>query len=79
MRRSLATRYARLSAVAAAVVFLFLASLYGWRSVQHARSVRSAPPAVPVSVQQQSQTFAFSKANGERTLFQVEADRKSVV
>ncbi len=73
MRRSQATRYARLSAVAAAVVFLFLASLYGWRSLQHARSVRSAPPAVPVTVQQQSQKFAFSKANGDRTLFEVEA------
>jgi len=73
MRRSQATRYARLSAVAAAVVFVFLASLYGWRSLQHSRSVRSAPPAVPVTVQQQSQKFAFSKANGDRTLFQVEA------
>ncbi|HKO03117.1 MAG TPA: hypothetical protein VJW51_00130, partial [Candidatus Acidoferrales bacterium] len=73
MRRTQATRYARLSAILAAAVFLFLASLYGWRSLQHARSVRSAPPAVPVSVQQQSQKFAFSKANGDRTLFQVEA------
>src|SRR5208282_332999 len=73
MRRSQATRYARLSASAAAVVFVFLASLYGWRSLQHARSVRSAPPAVPASVQQQSQKFAFSKANGDRTLFEVEA------
>src|SRR5271170_5875020 len=73
MRRSEATRYARLSAVIAAVVLAGLASLYGWRSVQHARSLRSAPPAVPVTVQQQSQKFAFSKANGDRTLFQVEA------
>src|SRR5271156_557388 len=73
MRRSEATRYARLSAVFAGVVFLLLAGLYGWRSVQHDRSVRSAPPAVPVTVQQQSQKFAFSKANGDHTLFQVEA------
>ena len=41
--------------------------------MQHARSVRSAPPPVPVSVQQQSHKFSFAKANGDRTLFQVEA------
>ncbi len=73
MRRTAALRYARLSGTIAAVVFLFLAALYGWRAVQHARSVRSAPPAVPATVQQQSQKFSFSKANGDRTLFQVEA------
>jgi lipopolysaccharide export system protein LptA len=73
MRRSEALRYARLSASIAAVVFLLLAGIYGWRALQHARSVRSAPPAVPVTVQQQSQKFSFSKATGDRTLFQVEA------
>ena len=73
MRRSEAVRYARLSAIVAGVVFLLLAGQYGWRAVEHARSVRSAPPAVPATVQQQSQTFAFSKTNGDRTLFQVQA------
>src|SRR5271154_7130411 len=73
MRRSEAVRYARLSAIIAGVVFLLLAAQFGWRAMQHARSVRSAPPAVPSTVQQQSQKFAFSKANGDHTLFQVEA------
>jgi len=41
--------------------------------MQHARTVRSAPPAVPATVQQQSRKFSFSKANGDRTLFEVEA------
>ena len=75
MRRTAALRYARLSGTIAAVTFLILAGIYGWRARQHARSVRSAPPAVPVTVQQQSQKFSFSKANGDRTLFQVEASR----
>ena len=73
MRRSEALRYARLSAAFAAVVFLILAGIYAWRSVQQARSVRSAPPPVPATVQQQSQRFSFSKANGDLTLFKVEA------
>ena len=73
MRRSEASRYARLSAIFAGVVFLVLAGIYGWRALQQARTVRSAPPPVPVTVQQQSQKFSLSKANGERTLFQVEA------
>ena len=73
MRRSEALRYARLSATVAGVVFLFLAGLYTWRAIEHARTVRSAPPAVPTTVQQQTQKFAFSKANGDRTLFEVEA------
>ena len=73
MRRSEAVRYARLSALVAGVVFLLVAGQYGWRAIQHAKSVRSAPPAVPMTVQQQSQTFAFSKTNGDRTLFEVQA------
>jgi len=73
MRRAETLRYARLSATFAAVVFFILAGIYGWRSLQQARSVRSAPPPVPVTVQQQSQKFSLSKANGGLTLFQVEA------
>ena len=73
MRRTEALRYARLSATFAAVVFLALAGIYGWRALQQARSVRSAPPPVPVTVQQQSQKFSLAKANGDLTLFQVEA------
>ena len=73
MRRSEAVRYARLSAIVAGVVFLIVAAQYGLRAVRHAESVRSAPPAVPTTVQQQSQKFAFSKTVGDRTLFDVEA------
>ena len=73
MRRGEAVRYARLSAGFAAAVFLVLAAIYGWRALQQARSVRSAPPPVPVTVQQQSQKFSFAKATGGLTLFQVEA------
>ncbi len=73
MRRSEAVRYARLSAIFAGIVFLVLLGIYEWRAMEQARSVRSAPPPVPVTVQQQSQKFSLAKANGDRTLFQVEA------
>lgn len=73
MRRSEATRYARWSAAIAAGAFLVVAGWYVRRSLQHARTVRSAPPAVPTTVQQQSMKFGLSKASGEHTLFQVEA------
>ena len=73
MRRSEALRYARWSAAIAAAAFLALAGMYSRRAWQHARTVSSAPPAVPTTVQQLSSKFSFSKATGDLTLFKVEA------
>jgi LPS export ABC transporter protein LptC len=73
MRRSEAARYARWSAIAASLVFVVVAGIYARRAWQHSRSLRAAPPAVPATVQQRSLKFSLSKADGERTLFTIEA------
>jgi lipopolysaccharide export system protein LptA len=78
MRRSEALRYARWSATIAAAAFLVVAGLYVRRAWLHAYTVRSAPPAVPTTVQQQSMKFGFSKAVGELTLFKVESSHATV-
>jgi len=78
MRRSEALRYARWSATIAGAAFVLFAGMYARRAWQHARTVRSAPPAVPATVQQQSSKFGFSKAIGELTLFKVESSHATV-
>jgi len=75
MRSSVATRYARWSATAALLIVVLVADFYGRRAWQRAHAQQAGPPAVPPSVKQQSQTFSFSKAAGDRTLFTVRASR----
>ncbi len=75
MRSSVATRYARWSATAALLIVVLVAGVYGRRAWQRAHAQQAAPPAVPPSVKQQSQSFSFSKAAGDRTLFTVRASR----
>ncbi|HEV1993342.1 MAG TPA: LPS export ABC transporter periplasmic protein LptC, partial [Candidatus Acidoferrum sp.] len=73
MRSSQATRYARWSALTALLIVVMVTGMYARRAWQLAHALKKAPPAVSVSVTQRSATFAFSKVEGERTLFTVRA------
>lgn len=75
MRRSQASRYARWSALSALCIVVVVTGMYAWRAWQRAHERKNAPPAVPESVTQRSATFAFSKVEGDRTLFTVRASR----
>ena len=54
---------------------VIVTGMYARRAWQQAHERKKAPPAVPVSVTQRSATFAFSKVEGDRTLFTVRASR----
>ena len=73
MRRSQATRYARWSALAAVLIIVVVAAIYGRRVWQQVRALRKAPPGLSVSVTQRLATFSYSKTEGDRTLFTVRA------
>ena len=75
MRRSHATRYARWSALTALLIVVVVTAIYARRAWQQSRARKLAPLALPVSVTQRSATFAFSKVEGDRTLFTVRASR----
>jgi len=73
MRRSQAAKYARWSAAAALVCATLTVGVYlkrGWtRYVER----KNAPPAPAVDVERQSTKLTFSKGEGTRTVFTVEA------
>lgn len=75
MRRSQATRYARWSALTALLIVVLVTGMYARRAWQQAHERKKVPPALPVTVTQRSATFAFSKVEGDRTLFTVRASR----
>lgn len=75
MRTSEAARYARWAATAAVLLVVTVAGVYLYRAWQAARARQQAPPSVPVTVQQRSAEFSFSKVEGERTLFTVRASQ----
>jgi len=70
-----AARYARWAAIAAGVVALSVVGVYAERALRRASASRNAPVAVPVTVQQQSAQFSFSKVEQDRTVFTVRASR----
>src|SRR5580692_3109326 len=75
MRNSEARRYARWSAGAAILLATVVAGVY-LRGVWVAKQAeKKAPPAVPASVEQQSNEFSFSKVEGQRTIYTVRASR----
>jgi lipopolysaccharide export system protein LptA len=75
MRNTEALRYARWSLAAAAMLALVVAGVYA-RNVWLARQAeKKAPPAVPATVVQRSNEFAFSKVEGQRTIYTVRASR----
>ena len=73
MRNQEAARYARWAAATAGVIALVVAGVYAKRSIQAARARRSAPAVVPVTVQQQSAEFKFTKMEQDRAIFTIRA------
>jgi len=75
MRKSEAARYARWSAAVALVVAGLTVGLYlkrGWtRHIER----KNAPPSAPVDVERQSTGLTFSKGEGTRKIFTVEASK----
>lgn len=75
MRNSQAQRYARWSLAAAGLLAILVAAVYA-RNIWLAReAAKKAPPAVPASVEQRSDEFAYSKVEGQRTVYTVRASR----
>jgi LPS export ABC transporter protein LptC len=75
MRNSEARKYARWSLAAAGLLAVIVAGVY-LRNVLVARqAAKKAPPAVPPTVEQQSNEFSFSKVEGQRTIYTVKASR----
>lgn len=73
MRTSQANRFARWAAMAAAGLTLVSLLAYGWRQWQAQQARNEAPPVVPQTVKTRSESFSFSKVEGERTLFTIRA------
>ena len=75
MRNSEAQRYAQWSLAAAGLLAAVVAGVY-FRNVLLARQAeKKAPPAVPPTIEQQSNEFSYSKAEGQRTIYTVHASR----
>lgn len=77
MKTSEAAKYARWAATAAAALALIAAGVYAWQRWQLAQAQKNAPPPVPVEVQRQSETFSYSRVEGQRTLFTIRASQVS--
>ena len=77
MRKSQAANYARWSAVAALLCAAITTGVY--LKHQYTRHVerRNAPPAAPIDVERQSTALTFSKGEGTRTIFTVEASKST--
>lgn len=73
MRNREAARYARWAAITAGLIALAVGGVYAERAFQRARAGRGGPVAVPITVQQQSAQFSFSKVEQDRTIFTVRA------
>jgi lipopolysaccharide export system protein LptA len=73
LRNREAARYARWAAITAGLIALAVGGVYTERAFRRARAGRNAPAAVPVTVQQQSAQFSFSKVEQDRTIFTVRA------
>ncbi len=77
MRRSEAARYARWSAAVALLLACLTGGVYLKRGWQRIRERRLAPPAAPVNVEKQSSGLTFSKMDGPRKIFTVEASKST--
>ena len=75
MRNSEAQRYARWSLAAAGVLAAAVAGVYARNSWLARQAEKKAPPAVPPTIEQQSNEFAYSKVDGQRTVYTVRASR----
>ena len=77
MRRSEAATYARWSAAVALLLACLTAGVYLKRGWQRISEQRKAPPAPPVNVEKQSSGLTFSKMDGPRKIFTVEASKST--
>src|ERR1700730_13462318 len=77
MKRSEAARYARWSATLALLLALATAAVYVQHKVIARVQKRGAPPAAPVNVERQSNGLTFSKVDGDRKIFTVEASKST--
>ncbi len=77
MRRSEASRYARWSAAVALLLACLTAGVYLKRGWQRIRDRSLAPPAAPMNVEKQSSGLTFSKMDGPRKIFTVEASKST--
>ena len=75
MRTTQAAKYARWSAMLAALLAAFVASSYVRRAWQLYQARREAPSSVPSAIRQQSSEFSYSKVIGDHTEFTVRASR----
>ena len=75
MRNSEAQRYARWSLAAAGLLAVVVAGVYGRNNWLARQAAKKAPPAVPATVEQQSNEFSYSKVEGQRTIYTVKASR----
>src|ERR1043166_3157660 len=73
MKKSQAAKYARWSAAAALVCAALTVGVYLKRGWTRYNEKRNAPPAPAVNVERQSTKLTFSKGEGTRTVFTVEA------
>jgi lipopolysaccharide export system protein LptA len=73
LRNRDAARYARWAAIAAGLIALVVGGVYANRALRRFRAGRDAPSTVPVTVEQQSAQFSFSKVEKSRTIFTVRA------
>jgi lipopolysaccharide export system protein LptA len=77
MKRSEAARYARWSATLALLLALATGGVYVQHKVVARVQKRGAPPAAPVNVERQSNGLTFSKVEGDRKIFTVEASKST--
>jgi lipopolysaccharide export system protein LptA len=77
MRRSEAARYARWSAAVALLLACLTAGVYLKRGWQRISEQKKAPPPPPVDVEKQSSGLTFSKMEGPRKIFTVEASKST--
>src|SRR5690348_18362450 len=77
MLRSEAARYARWSAVVALLLACLTAGVYLKRGWQRIIDRRKAPPPAPLNVEKQSSGLTFSKMDGPRKIFTVQASKST--
>src|SRR6202166_1842302 len=77
MKRSEASRYARWSATLALLLALATVAVYVQHKVIARVQKKGAPPAAPLNVERQSNGLTFSKVDGDRKIFTVEASKST--
>src|SRR5256885_1699317 len=77
MKRSEAAKYARWSAAVALCLAGVTAAVYLGRGWQRIRDRRAAPPAAPSYVDRQLSGISFSKVEGNKTIYTVEASHST--